>query len=79
MIKVITFDKRFYDRDTIEVLSDKDKYSIALADRDNCSIINGNDYVNALNDSKPIEKYVYTYFVITDDGSCGEVGMYSNE
>ena len=66
-IKVLTFDKRFYQKDELSLFNDKEKYYIATEDKENCSVMDIKEYERLLNDSYPLEKYVYTYFVIVFD------------
>ncbi len=62
-VKVLTFCKRTYDKETIESKTDKEKYLIALNDNENCRIMDANEYTKKLNESIPMETYVYTYIV----------------
>lgn len=59
---VLTFDKRYYNRDFLERLTDLEKYKLAAIDN-NCSVYSSEQYSNFLNDMKPMERYVFTYIV----------------
>lgn len=75
-VKVLTFSKRTYDKKTIESKTDKEKYLIALNDKENCRIMDANEYTRKLNEFRPMETCVYTYivgFFTSPNGLCTQM------
>lgn len=62
-IFVLQFPKIGYKRETLEKMSDSEKYLLAKNDSNNCTILSLDEYTQILNDSIPVEKCVYTYFL----------------
>lgn len=63
-VYVLTFSKRYYDRNSLENLSDIEKYNLANGDRMNCAIYDSTEYTNLLNEYRLMDRYVYTYIVV---------------
>lgn len=61
-IAVVTFDKRYWQRDWLESLNDGEKYRLALISK-NGSICSAEEYTKSLNDMRPMERCVFTYIV----------------
>lgn len=75
-VKVLTFSKRTYDKNKLESKTDKEKYLIALNDKEHCRIMDANEYTRKLNESKPMETCVYTYivaFLTSPNGLCTQM------
>lgn len=75
-VKVLTFSKRTYDKKTIESKTDKEKCLIALNDKENCRIMDANEYTRKLNEFRPMETCVYTYivaFLTSSNGLCTQM------
>lgn len=60
---VLTFNKMYFERSNLEVLSDIEKYSIAKDSRECCCIYTAAEYTEKLNSFMPMDKYVFTYIV----------------
>lgn len=67
MIYILAFQKNKYNREEIESLDDVLKFNKAAIDSDNCKIMTASEYMKNLNDSKPMDRYVYTYIVEIND------------
>ena len=60
---VLTFNKMYFEKSNLEVLSDIEKYSIAKDSRECCCIYTAAEYTEKLNSFMPMDKYVFTYIV----------------
>lgn len=60
---VARFSKSKYNKCAIDMLSDVDKYKLALADNENCQLYNKDDYSNMRNEHRPMEEFVLTYII----------------
>ena len=60
---VLTFSKRYYDRNALDCLTDNMKYDMAINDRMNCTVYEAQEYTNLLNSFKPMDRCVFTYIV----------------
>jgi hypothetical protein len=61
---VLTFDKLYFKKSNLEVLSDVEKYNIAKDNsKEGCRVYTASEYTEKLNNFVPMEKYVFTYIV----------------
>ena len=61
---VLTFDKMYFEKSKLEVLSDVEKYNVAKDDSMGCCrVYTTSEYTEKLNNFVPMDKYVFTYIV----------------
>lgn len=61
---VLTFNKMYFEKSNLEVLSDIEKYNIAKDNsKECCSVYTAVEYVEKLNNCVPMDKSVFTYIV----------------
>lgn len=61
---VLTFNKLYFKKSNLEVLSDVEKYNIAKDNsKEGCRVYTASEYTEKLNNFVPMEKYVFTYIV----------------
>lgn len=64
LTKVVIFPKTLYDKNTLESLTDQEKYGLALNDTTGeCRVYGTDEYTNMLNEHTPLDRYVWTYIV----------------
>lgn len=64
---VLTFDKGHYRKHELDDMSIKELYETAQRDHKKCHIHTAEEYEYLLNSFKPLEKYVWTYIIKTDN------------
>ena len=61
---VLTFNKMYFEKSNLEVLSDIEKYNVAKDNnKECCRVYTTSEYTEKLNNFVPMEKYVFTYIV----------------
>ena len=61
---VLTFNKKYFEKSNLEVLSDVEKYNIAKDnDKKCCYVYTASEYTNKLNSFIPMDRFVFTYIV----------------
>lgn len=61
---VLTFNKMYFEKSNLEVLSDIEKYNLAKDNsKEGCCVYTVSEYTEKLNNFVPMDKYVFTYIV----------------